>query len=199
MTYIGLDLETSGTDIDAGALPIQLGMANGLASSYSSLIGWEQDDLMAGWSDRSAEVHGIPAQRVTIGKSHSAFAAETIDGWAVEWLTTALDRDIAPNSLVAVGWNVGSFDFPFVKRYLPKLGELFSYRFVDLNAVCFTLAESRRRASMKPDGELGYKSWKKRVKRASEEAMGHGEWHDAGYDAAASLAAWWFLCDRVNA
>lgn len=196
-TFIGLDLETSGTDIDAGAVPIQLGMAVGLANTFCELVGgWDFSEPYMGsdgegaWSSEAAEVHGLSRDDIE-GLPFSSYS-EAVERRALEWLPAG-----PKHSLVAVGWNVGSFDFPFIRRYMPRLAEQFSYRFVDLNAVAFTLAESRRRRADNPDSVPGYKSWKRRAKRAAEEMLGGENWHDAGYDAAASLAAWWFFAERA--
>lgn len=67
--YVGVDLETSGTDIGAGALPIQVGLALGAGLQYSSLVGWPlrdggRTDLAGAWSAESEEVHGITLQAV---------------------------------------------------------------------------------------------------------------------------------------
>lgn len=188
MKFIGLDLETTGSDIDAGALPIEIGIAAGysVADQMSELIGWPEG---MHWDLEAAEIHQIDQTAVIAAKS-----VVEVDAMAAEFLTT---RGIGRHEAILVGWNVGSFDFPFVKRYLPVTAELCSYRFVDLNSVVFSMAESHRRKF--PELQVpGYKSWKKRAKNMCEEEMGSSAWHSAGYDATASLVAWRWLLSRME-
>jgi hypothetical protein len=148
------------------------------------------------WSVEAERVHGIPIERVRDayrdGRTATVVARE-----AADWLMSF--SGAGPRDFIAVGWNVGSFDFPFVQRFMPELAKLFSYRFQDLNSVCFTLAQAGRRRAYRPEHALGFESWKKRAKKAAESMIGgDARWHDAGYDALASLLSWWWLCDRIE-
>ena len=74
---------------------------------------------------------------------------------------------------------------PFVRQYLPRFAEWVWYRAVDLNSVVFT--------AQKVTGQ-SYDAIKGGAKRYAEKVIKHSvEWHSAGYDAAASLAAWDYL------
>lgn len=186
--FVGLDLETSGVDVDAGAVPIQLGMSLGGLSTFSELIGWNFAFGQETWDGKAAEIHKIPLDDV-----RNAPSPDTVARMALGWLPEHKER-----SLIGVGWNVGTFDFPFIARYMPSLARSFQYRFVDLNAVCFTLGMAGNRG-MNGDQAFGYKAWKNRAKKAAEQMIGtESRWHDAGYDAAASLFAWWYLCDHIT-
>jgi hypothetical protein len=98
---------------------------------------------------------------------------------------------------VAVGWNVGAFDMPFVRDALPMTCPLFSRRTADLNAVCFTLGGALHLGGSTPK----WSTWKRLAKEAAQSSLLAAgvatDWHDAGYDAVASLAAWNWLRDRI--
>src|SRR3990167_5804468 len=87
--------------------------------------------------------------------------------------------------LIPVGWNVGQFDVPFVRYWLPDFARLLGYRSVDLNAVTYTAAKVTGRA---------YDKIKDAAKRYAERVLARPKnFHDAGYDAAAALASWEYL------
>jgi DNA polymerase III epsilon subunit-like protein len=193
-TYIGLDLETSGTDIgdgstvlhpsakDGRAAPIQLGMATADGGVFCEVIGgWDfyRDHT---WSDEAGAVHGIPFDKV----EHAPPADEVAER-AVEWVAPLGHRA----SIIPVGWNIAGFDMPFVKRFLPSVQNHMSYRTVDLNAICFALSSARVKSPL--GGMWGYKSLKSVVKDVAGEraaaVLGEVLWHDAGFDALASLYA----------
>ncbi len=198
VTYVGVDLETSGTDVSKGAVPIELGLSLGAGLNWSSLVGWRFDTPAFTWDDESAKIHRLSKEEVF--EADPASVVERNASVWLELLTGTGVGSVKPHSLVAVGWNVGSFDFPFIRRYMPGLDALFSYRFMDLNAVCFSLAEAGRRRAWQPDQAIGFEGWKKRTKAAAERTMGgKPRWHDAGYDATAGLMAWYWLCDRIQA
>lgn len=200
--YIGLDLETSGTDIDAGSVPIQVGVSVGSYSHMKSLIGgWEfnkqpSSAYPATWDDRAALIHNIDPSLVGPDCDPEEWPT-VVDRKVVSFLTRI--ANVGPREAVLVGWNVGTFDFPFVRQFLPATAALCSYRFVDLNAVVFSMAEAGRRRAYQPDQAIGAKAWKARAKKAAERMMGgEPKWHDAGYDATASLLEWSWLVDRMD-
>ena len=92
-----------------------------------------------------------------------------------------------------VGWNVAGFDRRFLRRQLPLLNGVFSYRTLDLNAVVFAMTEAGMHA---PTGRAWtYDRLKRDVKtHAADYArtiLGYEEaWHAAGYDALCSLLAY---------
>ena len=91
---------------------------------------------------------------------------------------------------IALGWNVGSFDLPFIHRDLPQLGQYMHYRTIDLNAVCFAAAE------------VTGDSYEYVKEEAKEYAAGNFQsdatWHDAGYDAATSLLSYEYLIEKMS-
>jgi hypothetical protein len=112
-----------------------------------------------------------------------------VDSAASDWLDDRFGA--GKRDLHAVGWNVGSFDLPFVREYLPSLGDRFSYRSVDLNSILYSMADT--------DDE--YKELKGKAKARAELALRAAgvepAWHDAGYDAAAALMAFKYLREEI--
>lgn len=183
--FLGLDFETSGTDHDLSA-PIQLGMASPDGAVFDMLVGgWDWDDpkMVAyearSWSEEAFGVHGITKDRLL-----SAPKPTLVDTLAVEWLDKHIPRH--PAGRIPVGWNVSGFDVPFLRQHFPKTARAMSYRSVDLNAIVFFLDSCK----------IGkYADIKRTVKltaamRIAGESGQQEKWHDAGYDALASLYAY---------
>ena len=148
--------------------------------TYTSDIGYQQ------WNSQvqAMEVNKFTSERIRAGPIPSA-----VDADAAKWL----DERVGPGKrdLHAVGWNVGSFDMPFVARYLPNLFDRFSYRSVDLNSIIFSMADT--------DDE--YKALKHKAKTRAESALRvigiEPNYHDAGYDAASALMAFKYLREEI--
>ena len=187
IAFVGLDGEMTGADIREGAKLVQIGASVGVApeEQFCSLIGWAPGEYFA--DPKAMEVHGIPPEEI-----HAAPRADEVDDRLYEWCLenggTAEKR-----ALIAVGWNVGTFDMPFVRDALPRTYGLFSRRSADLNAVCFALGRVARHSGSFPS----WTAWRRMSKRAAEKELtdlGIGAtWHDAGYDAVASLLSWQWL------
>lgn len=96
-------------------------------------------------------------------------------------------------TLIPVGWNVAGFDWPFVERDFPQVASEFAYRTVDLNAIVFNLSEAREepydeiKGAAKDYGAACMKDLE------SPGLTNVATWHDAGYDATASLFSWEYL------
>ena len=138
-------------------------------------------------------VHGIPVE--TIFKAPRAPEVdERLHAWCLARGASAERR-----SVVAVGFNVGAFDLPFVRDALPKTTALLSRRTVDLNAVCFTLGDALLLGGSRPK----WSTWKRLAKDAAQAeltALGVApQWHDAGYDALAALVSWRWFREKVRA
>lgn len=198
--FIGLDLETSGSDHKESA-PIQLGLAyvdeRGDAHTFSTYVGgwnWvKSDNLYKGhrayndfvWTEAAAQIHKISKSQLVKAPRRLQADAE-----AQEWLD---ELPLGEFKYIPVGWNVASFDMPFVKQHFPHLSNRFQYRAVDLNSVVFTVDQMNL---YKPQGGRWKFSTAKRV--AKERAARRTEleipdtigWHDAGFDALAGLYAW---------
>ena len=197
--FIGLDLETSGVEIEEGVVPIQLGMAQlgrdgANPTLFKSNIGWPGfngppgRDVFPSWSDEAEGIHKLTQD--TILRAPSAI---TVAGYAVRWIgEEAPDTNRA--AIIPVGWNIAGFDMPFIKRYLPALQDAIAYRSVDLNAVCMSISAARLPSPL--GGRWKFQTLRKIVHEVSgaKAAMayygGHELWHDATFDALASLYAW---------
>lgn len=187
-TFFGLDLETSGSD-HRDHVPIQIGICAPSGATYQSQIGkwrWHDQGGAWVWSDEAARVHGI--SRIELLAAPSVVE---VDLEASEWVKSAANG-VPVKFRHMVGWNVAGFDRPFIDRHLPQTARQFSYRTVDLNAIVFSLVESGMK---RPTGKFWkYDDLKKEIKRRAAEMtfseMGMAvDWHDAEYDAAASLMA----------
>lgn len=198
MNYIGLDFETSGLQ-PALHVPIQIGISDG-EHNFSSLIGgwnWRHqpwtDDFegrpMAVWSYDSEDVHHIQIDDLLFAPS-----VELVDGFAAKWVSEHFGDN--PRKNIAVGWNVASFDFQFLRKWMPETAKLFSYRSVDLNALVFGLVEA-------PGSEWSYDALKAHANDRAEHMLyyDHGlapAFHNAGYDARAAVAGFEVLTNEMK-
>lgn len=189
--FVGLDGEMTavGSDLDGNSPPArlcQIGVALGAAEVFTSDIGWLPGDY--GWTQQALDVNGFDFERISSGPS-----ASEVDVELFSWLT---ERGVGAKEGIPVGWNVMSFDMQqFVIPTLPLTASLFSYRGVDLNSLVFALQQSR----MVPRNLEGNESkWKAAAKAASAQILGNENWHDAGYDAAASLVQFYWLSTVIG-
>lgn len=189
MKFVGVDLETSGTDHEK-SVPIQFGIAfQGEDKWHAWDIGgwkWADDKPVIGpagtvfyeWNEEAFEVHKITKQRLQIAPT--AEQADSLISGAI------LPRKPEGQRFCMIGWNVAGFDRPFIEKHLPKTFSMFSYRTVDLNAICFALAVPQVRSYDRVKNES--KDY------ALEKMEGHETlWHDAGFDALASLHSYEYL------
>jgi DNA polymerase III epsilon subunit-like protein len=187
ITFVGVDIETSGIDLAAGSRLIQIGISTGLPDGdYCRLVRPSDGDFE--WNPQSALVHNIPLDDI-----YSAAPDKEIDAELFHWLL-AHGADPDKRVLIAVGWNVQSFDMPFIRHSLPLSGDLISRRSVDLNSVCFTMGSM----ALPYEGSIPrWSGWKRMSKTyAAEKLAAAGvatNEHDALYDAQAALASWEFL------
>lgn len=200
LIFVGMDLETSGSSHNRSAL-IQVGIANEYGQIYSSYVGgWHFSGALQTadgrrthtWSDEAEErAHKIP--QATIDAARPRWEVdEEAEAWIREYV------GIVPKAIIAVGWNVAGFDFPFWREYLPRAAASMAYRSVDLNALVFLVTQA---GMLRPDGQpWTYYKLKGYVKKEAE-AMhfartGNGpQDHDAGYDALVAIYAWDVLKD----
>lgn len=202
--FWGLDLETSGTSHERH-VPIQLGLtAPNLetASWYINGWHWSEDCTYADhpveacepgvdswlWDQRAFEVHGITKEKLEA------------EGQSIYEVTVEAIKFIEEHSEVwhgqrkLVGWNVGSFDVPFVRRHLPGVARVLSYQSADLNAITFAIAEAQG---------TSYSQLQYDAKTYAFDKAAHAEgvtkaWHDAGFDALCSLHAFNYLQERIR-
>lgn len=185
INYIGIDGEMSGTDIDLGHKLIQIGMAkydNDRVISVGAIL---NPGIME-WSVQAEEVHKFT--RETIEK-HGEDPA-MIDESLAEWANPSTQR----RDFVMVGFNVGSFDRPFIKQQLPITYGKFSRRSVDLNSVIFAMTSTNSKFEK-------IKAQSKEYAFRKMEGMFEGfkdRQHDAEYDAVMSLYCFEYLQSIIN-
>lgn len=182
--FLAFDLETSGTShVDSQI--IQVGACFGLDDCFETPVKFEQ--IGFNWSEEAAEVHGVslaealdPRDRPTLREADALF---------YDWLS---DHDGVQNKIIVpIGYNVGSFDMPFVVDQLPLSSELFSRRALDLNALCFALDQQneRRRSGNGKVQRFTWEAWKRAAKKEAISILGTDEAHDALWDAKAAFLA----------
>lgn len=185
---LGLDGEMSDSELDKGAVLLQIGVCDHYGNTFESLIGHS-----GGWykTEQASEVHRIPDEDIL-----NAEPAEIVDARLRRWLDDRLDDALMRGEhtglrpFVPLGWNVGGFDMPFVRKFLPTSCELISRRSLDLNALCYALEA----AGVTYEGEsVSFNKWRKLAHSHAESLLDEPNWHDALYDAQASLMAFNFL------
>jgi DNA polymerase III epsilon subunit-like protein len=185
ITYIGLDGEMSSADIATGGKLIQIGMAKYCDNEVVS-IGELLNPGSMDWSEEAESVHQFTREHVmTFGSD-----PQMIDQELAEWTNTGSIR----RDTVAVGFNVGSFDMPFVKQLLPNLFSKFSRRTVDLNAIIFAMSDS-------DDEFLKVKKDAKDYAIQKMSGMFEGfkdRQHDAEYDAVMALYCFEYLRGKIH-
>jgi len=190
MIYIGLDIETSDLKIDDNAKIIQLGLSCIVAGRpvvFSSMVKNEGETFI---SEESFSVHGISA-----GELVSAPSLSEVEYNAIKWLEELVDLSES-EKLIAVGWNVNSYDLPFINKFMPNLRKFFSHRVVELNSLCYLLGGSSHFEYRSSD------SIKLQAKNINKKLLGEfnviGDEHDAGYDAALGLMIFAYFKNIVN-
>jgi DNA polymerase III alpha subunit (gram-positive type) len=174
ITYIGLDGEMSSADIHTGGKLIQIGMAKMQDGKMISIASMLNPGSME-WSEEAEAVHEFTQDYV----EKFGLDPSLVDQELASWVGHGLER----RDTIAVGFNVGSFDMPFVKQSLPILFSKFSRRTVDLNALIFSLS----------DTDKEFQKIKANAKRYAEQQMNNmfdgfkNRQHDAEYDSVMAL------------
>lgn len=175
--FMGLDGEMSGCDPDVHKL-IQFG----LAMSESDQVGF-----MIGWDECACDAEALAISGITYEQILDAPRAQEVDAKLIGWCQ---ERDIQPNSIIPVGWAVSTFDLPFVRNALPRFSGFLHHHCIELNAVCYTMAGTIPYLEVFPDRA----NWKDMALKIAEQRLAllgmPPEWHDAAYDATASIVAW---------
>jgi DNA polymerase III epsilon subunit-like protein len=184
ITYIGLDGEMSSADIKTGGKLIQIGMAkycDGEMISIGSLLNPGSMD----WSEEAAAVHQFTKKEIEENGEDPAMIDQSLANWANP---TKERRDC-----IMVGFNVGSFDRPFVEQSLPILFSKFSRRTVDLNSIIFAMSDSDKE----------FNQIKKMAKEYAIKQMTgmfdgfKDRQHDAEYDAVMALYCFEYLRAKI--
>lgn len=186
ITYIGIDGEMSGTDIDAGHKLIQIGLAKYDEEGDVEHIGFPLNPGEMAWSMEAQEVHKFTQEDV---RGYGIYPG-IIDPIAAKWANPGEQR----RDFIMVGFNVGSFDRPFIKQTLPLLYGKFSRRSVDLNSVIFSMADTNTKFERIKEKAKSYAITKM-------EGMFHefkNRQHDAEYDAVMALYCFEYLRGRIN-
>lgn len=183
--FVGLDGEMTHTEVNEGGRLCQIGIAFTERKMFVSDIGWGPSDYVA--NEQSLAVNKFTRSRIEKGP-----LAEDVDSWLCAYLE-GQGGNPEKKILIAIGWNVGAFDMPFVKNALPNSFQFFSRRTEDLTAICF-------RYHRKIYWEGSYPTWHgwKRMAKdyATTELLKRGipeNEHDAGYDALHGIFCWEFL------
>jgi len=185
---LGIDGEMSDSDLSSGAVLLQIGLCDQYGNTFESLIGHSE-----GWykSEEASAVHCIPDEDILLAQRAGA-VDERLRAWLDERLEDAIARGVHTGlrPFIPLGWNVGGFDMPFVRKFLPLSCELISRRSLDLNALCHSFEQSW----VTYQGERkSFNQWKQLAHDYAEKILGDTNWHDALYDAQAGMEAHNFL------
>jgi DNA polymerase III epsilon subunit-like protein len=185
--FAGLDIETTGSDIDAGHGLIQVGIKT--EDQFEFVM--DVNPLPCEIDPKAMTIHKIPMERIQAAPTPEVVDARLEAAFADHYGSERV-------RLIAVGWNVGSFDMPFIKKYLPVSFGRFSYRSVDLNSPLFTIDQARKGLkSIDRFDDIKQKS--KRYAAGILAAKGVAEaWHDALYDAKAGMLAWKYIQGKMT-
>lgn len=184
LIFVGVDIETSGLEYKDGARLIQIGVCTDDQEFCSLVKPADALSITMVWDNEAAAVHNIPVDDVL-----AAPAEGEVDIDLYQWLLK-IGAQVEKRLLVAVGWNVGSFDMPFIKAQLPLTHSLFSRRTADLNAVCFAMGEST--------GVGSWARWKESAKGWAADQQGEERYHDALFDAKNALLSWHYLTQSIT-
>jgi hypothetical protein len=133
------------------------------------------------WSEQAESVHEFSREHIDQKGEDPAM----VDQMLADWANPSSHR----RDFVMVGFNVGSFDRPFVNQLLPILSSKFSRRSVDLNSLIFMMADTNSQ----------FESIKNKAKNYAFEKMEgmfdgfKNRQHDAEYDAVMSLYCFEYL------
>ncbi len=188
---IGLDGEMSGADIEKGCGLIQAGFANYTNDGLNIFSRILNPGEMT-WQEKAATVHNIPLKTI-----QSSPDASIIDKECKQWLLEQGAKE-GRREVITTGFNVGAFDLPFFRKYLPETMSLISRRSIDLNSLCFTLEGW----DPNPTAPRDWLGWKRSAKKyAAKELDKHG-WaenaHDAGWDAGEAIYALRWLQGQIH-
>lgn len=132
--YIGLDYETTGTDPDVHGV-VQIGLSRFEEDNFGSGMPDTETfehDIRVDYSRVAIDPDAMIVHRISQLRSSAALPSHIVEELALEWLAPSIKHG---NTIHPVGWNVGSFDVQFAKKYMPRLYRVFSHRAVDLTSL----------------------------------------------------------------
>lgn len=174
MIFSGVDIETTGLSADSQL--IQIGVALG-EDLFVYDVGHDLEDL-------NIRAEALKINGFTLDRLMCADYPPAVDLYLDEWLRARTE----PGQIIPVGWNVGTFDMPFIRRTFPHAARYFHpYRSVDLNSICYAFSRID-----------SYDIMKRNAQQWACEQAGRGREHDAGYDARTSLLAFQWLQRQIQ-
>lgn len=174
MTFAGIDIETTGLEPGKHRL-IQLGVAFVEGDHYKYDVCPE--------GNITIDAEALAINKFTLKRIADGMPTSEADAHIYE----ILSHEFKPAEITAVGWNVGSFDYSFLKREMPKFASLISHRVADLTAIAMLAAVKRGKYT-------NYRDIKEQWHTKAEAVLGETAiWHDALWDARAALAVWQML------
>lgn len=184
---VGLDAEMTGNNLSKGHVICQIGVCLGNEDdTFVSDVGWLPGYT---WEQQALDVNGFTHDRILSADPHNQ-----VDRALYNWLVAngATNKNVVP-----VGWGVSYFDMPFVREQLPITASLISRRPIELFAICQVMAAA---GCLDQEGRpiRNAKTWKKKAKAAAIAGIINPQWHDAGFDAWASLNAYAYLIERLR-
>lgn len=185
MLFVGVDGEMSHNDVDDGGALIQLGVSVRVDGELSGFDTVMKPDFDYMWDETAASVHGYSKTQVDSWDVGYAEADITLH----DWLLSVGCRPNKRVDTVGVGFSVGSFDMPFVRKFLPETFKLFSRRFLDLNSLIYLLS-TKTGAS--------FNNVKENIMGEVVERVGYDGSHDAGWDAKMHLLFWEIIQERLT-
>lgn len=155
---IGFDIETTGLDPDRHGI-ISMGLYE-----YTSLQYWTMNPGDVEYDPKALEVNGWTEEQARQNPNYSdeAIALNVYNQFLAspDEMVDAYSHipEEKKGKLHAVGFNVGSFDLVFLKKYYPKTAGLFHYRSLDINSLVLFLSDWTFGTSI---------DWKKEIKEAA--------------------------------
>lgn len=174
----GIDIETTNSNPDTGGI-LSIGIFIPMQNEDIEFYGTVTPPRDVEWSYEACKVNGFTPEH--IGEYHNYY-------WLDYYICAWLERyGFSPQRrLLPVGWNVGSFDMQYIRRYLPNLYKRCNYNCIDLNSIVSTLIL------------CGWEPAVKRlVKEEADQLLGNVDRHNALYDAKAALMELELLKQRI--
>lgn len=176
----GIDIETTNSNHDTGgilSIGIYIPLQNEEEIEFYGTVTPPKD---AEWVYEACMVNGYSPEH--IGEYANYY---WLDYYVCKWLKEA--ALITPQRrLLPVGWNVGSFDMQYIRRYLPNLHKRCNYNVIDLNTIVSYLVL----CGWDPDV-------KRLVKEEADSLLGNADRHNALYDAKVALMELELLKQRI--